>query len=69
MSTRTKTAAPIYEAEVRPNGRGGWEVGVPGDPAGQGFGNYPDKETMMGIARMTWPAEQITVREPKPSKV
>lgn len=48
-----------YEAETRPNGRGGWEVAEPGSPAGTGIGNYPTEADAFAFARYNFDAKRI----------
>jgi hypothetical protein len=55
---------PNYEAETRPNGRGGWEVAEPGSPAGAGIGNYGTEADAFAFARYNFDADRIKRGEP-----
>lgn len=47
-----------YEAETRPNGRGGWEVAEPGSPAGSGIGNYATEADAFATACYNFDADR-----------
>lgn len=48
-----------YEAETRPNGRGGYEVGMPGTEPGTGHGNYPTEADAFFVAKYNYDEKRI----------
>lgn len=57
--------ATKHKYETRLNGRGGWEIGILGDRAGDGEGNYPTESDAFAIARRNYePAEIKRGEEP-----
>lgn len=58
-----------YEAETRPNGRGGFEVAMPGTPIGTGFGNHPTEADAYYVAKHNYEPSRIKrYTEPKAEK-
>ena len=54
-----------YQAEIRPNDRGGFEIGDPGTPAGTGLGNYATAADAMAVACYSFDRADVRAwREP-----
>lgn len=54
-----------YKAEIRPNNRGGYEIGDPGTPAGMGVGNYATAADAMSVACYSFDRSEVRAwREP-----
>lgn len=51
------------EAETRPNGRGGFEIGLPGMPVGSGQGNYPTEADAFAVAAYNYDRKSIKRHE------
>lgn len=60
--------AILYEAFVRPNGKGGWEVAEPSVPVGEGQGNYPTCGDAYGVACFNYEPSRIKECEPAVAK-
>lgn len=61
MPKATLKASAKIEAEVRENGRGGWEIGLPGEAPGLGIGNYPTANDALYTASINYERRQIRV--------
>jgi hypothetical protein len=48
-----------FKYETRLNGRGGWEIGILGDRAGDGEGNYATESDAFAIARRNYEPGEI----------
>lgn len=56
-----------YQAEIRPNPRGGFEIGDPGTPSGTGLGNYATAADALAVACYSFDRSQVRAwREPEP---
>lgn len=53
------TSKNNYECETRKNDRGGWEIGLIGDPAGSGIGNYPTESEAFKFASYNYNLKAI----------
>lgn len=65
MPTRARLKKTKIEAEIRPNDRGGWEIGLPGEPLG--IGNYPTWQDAYAITRYNYDESQIRVVHQRPT--
>src|SRR5690606_8148210 len=52
-----------YDAEVRPNAIGGWEIGQPGEPLG--VGNYPTSADAYSVACYNFEPARIRILQPR----
>lgn len=50
---------PVYEVEIRPSGRGGYEIADLGAPSGMGFGNYASPEDAYTTACFNYEPNRI----------
>ncbi len=58
-----------YQAEIRPNERGGYEIGDPGTPIGTGLGNYATPADALAVACYSFERAQVRAwREPTATK-
>lgn len=54
-----------YQAEIRPNERGGYEIADPGTPVGTGLGNYATAADALAVACYSFERSQVRAwREP-----
>lgn len=51
-----------YDAEVRPNAIGGWEIAQPGEPLG--VGNYPTSADAYSVACYNFEPARIRILQP-----
>lgn len=60
---------PIYEVEIRPSGRGGFEIAAFHAPSGMGMGNYASPEDAYSVACYNYePCQVKKYEEPEAAR-